>query len=80
MNVRKFRGKITELMDEMRENGPMHTLEIREWINDRSHYGVTTQWVGNVMRKSGCFECVGRARTKTITGNHYTVKLWMVIE
>ena len=80
MNVRKFRGKITEVMEEMRENGPMNTIEIRDWINDRNRYGVTTNWVGNVMRKSGCFDKVGRSRIKSVTGQSHTVILWMVKE
>ena len=80
MNVRKHRRKITEVMQEMREVGPMNTVEIRDWINDRSHYGVTTNWVGNVMRKAGVFEEVGRQKIRSVSGRCHTVKLWMVKE
>jgi hypothetical protein len=80
MNVRKHKKKVTEVMNEMREFGPMNTVEIRDWINDRSHYGVTTNWVGNIMRKSGCFEEVGVVKIRSISGRLHTVKMWMVIE
>ena len=75
MKVRKYRKKITELEEEILENGEMNTRQIHDWLNARIRNGVTMNWVGNVMSKCGIFRQVGCERVYGLSGN-YQVAVW----
>ena len=75
MKVRKYRKKITELEEEILENGEMNTRQIHDWLNARIRNGVTMNWVGNVMAKCGIFHQVGCERVYGLSGN-YQVAVW----
>ena len=75
MRVRKHRKKVTMLEERMLENGEMDFQEIKDWLNARIRGGVTSNWLGNVLAKSGLFVQTGQVRVQGIGGN-YLVKVY----
>jgi hypothetical protein len=66
MRVRKHKKKVTMLEEWMLENGEMDFLEIKDWMNARIRGGITSNWLGNVLSKSGLFERIGDSRVDGI--------------
>lgn len=75
MNVKKHRQKITELEEKILEEGEMNSLEVHDWMNERISRGVTMNWIGNVMSKSGLFQKTGMQRVAGFSG-YYHVSVW----
>jgi len=75
MKVRKHAKKITMLEERMLEIGEMNFVEIKEWMNDRIRGGITSNWLGNVLSKSGLFDKVGSQTVGGFSGN-YVVTVW----
>lgn len=66
------------LREKILEEGEMNSQEIHDWMNARIRMGVTMNWVGNVMTKSGLFEQTGTECVRTITGCRYNIAVWDV--
>ena len=75
MKVRKHAKKVTELEEKILEEGEMNSLEIHDWMNARIRMGVTMNWIGNIMSKSGLFEKTGMQIVAGLSGN-YSVAIW----
>ena len=75
MKVRKNAKKVTELRDHMLVNGEMSFSEIKDWMNDRIRMGITSNWLGNVLSKSGLFNKVGMVRVPGYTGTN-AITIW----
>jgi hypothetical protein len=75
MKVRKNAKKITELRNHMLDNGEMSFSEIKDWLNDRIRMGITSNWLGNILAKSGLFDKVGVVYVPGYTGNN-KVTIW----
>jgi hypothetical protein len=75
MKVRKNAKKITELREHMLENGEMSFPEIKDWLNARIRLGITSNWLGNVLAKSGLFDKVGMVSVPGYTGNN-KISIW----
>jgi hypothetical protein len=73
--VRKNGKKVTELRDHMLVNGEMSFHEIKDWMNARIRMGVTSNWLGNILAKSGLFDKVGMVSVPGYTGNN-KVTIW----
>ncbi len=75
MKVRKHAKKITKLEEKMLEDGEMNFSEIKDWMNAEIKGGITSNWLGNVMAKSGLFDKVGMQIVGGMSGN-YQVTVW----
>ena len=75
MRVRKHAKKVTMLEEWMLENGEMDFLEIKNWMNERIRGGITSNWLGNVLAKSGLFVRVGDSKIDGIQ-HHYIVGVY----
>lgn len=75
MKARKHAKKITKLENVMIENGEMNFIEIKNWMNGEIKGGITSNWLGNILAKSGLFQKVGNQRISGFSGN-YNVTVW----
>ena len=75
MRTRKHVKKITMLEEKILEEGEMNSIEIHDWFNARIRMGVTMNWVGNILAKSGLFEKTGMQIVSGMSGN-YSVAVW----
>ena len=75
MRVRKHAKKITMLEEKMMDDGEMNTRECHDWLNARIRFGVTMNWVGNVLAKCGLFESTGSEMVGGPSGS-YRILIW----
>jgi len=59
----------------MLENGEMSFSEIKDWLNARIRMGITSNWLGNVLAKSGLFNKAGTVRVPGYTGTNQ-ITIW----
>lgn len=77
MKTRRLRANI---VDYLRENGPMSTTAIKDHLNQRMRHGTTMQQLGNVLAKYKDFKQCGMERVSGILSGGYMVCVWELNE